>query len=163
MDQHPTPSLQNIAAAARAIIDANDYMTLATADAEGSPWASPVWYAHDDYTVFLWISRPETLHSRNLAEHPQVGIVIFDSTVPPGQAQAVYVRAIAEEVTGGESLRTIAGYSRRSVARGAGEFRLEDVTAPSPMRLYKAWATELSVLGHNDQRIPLEPTAIRSS
>ena len=28
--------------AARGIIDANRYMTLATADAEGEPWASPV-------------------------------------------------------------------------------------------------------------------------
>jgi hypothetical protein len=27
---------------ARAIIDANRYMTLATADARGTPWASPV-------------------------------------------------------------------------------------------------------------------------
>ena len=29
----------------QAIIDANPYMTLATADEHGSPWVSPVWFA----------------------------------------------------------------------------------------------------------------------
>ena len=32
---------------ARRIIDANSYMTLATADADGRPWATPVWFAPD--------------------------------------------------------------------------------------------------------------------
>ena len=42
--------------AARAIVDANSYMTLATADADGAPWASPVWFAHEQYETFLWMS-----------------------------------------------------------------------------------------------------------
>jgi pyridoxamine 5'-phosphate oxidase-like protein len=29
------------------IVQANRYMTLSTADADGVPWASPVWYAPD--------------------------------------------------------------------------------------------------------------------
>ena len=33
------------AATVRAIIDANRYMTLSTADASGLPWVSPVWFA----------------------------------------------------------------------------------------------------------------------
>ena len=33
--------------AARAIVEANRFMTLATADADGVPWASPVWFAPD--------------------------------------------------------------------------------------------------------------------
>ncbi len=33
----------------RAIVDGHWYMTLATADASGRPWASPVWFAHDGY------------------------------------------------------------------------------------------------------------------
>ena len=44
--------------AARAIVDANSYMTLATADADGAPWASPVWFAHEQYETFLWMSQP---------------------------------------------------------------------------------------------------------
>jgi nitroimidazol reductase NimA-like FMN-containing flavoprotein (pyridoxamine 5'-phosphate oxidase superfamily) len=40
---------QDLAAVARTIIDANQYMTLATADAQGQPWAAPVFYATADY------------------------------------------------------------------------------------------------------------------
>ena len=32
-------------------------MTLATADADGVPWASPVWYAPDGYSELLWVSQ----------------------------------------------------------------------------------------------------------
>ena len=63
---------------ARAIIDANTYLTLATAGADGQPWASPVWYAHADYREFLWVSRPDARHSQNLAARAQLAIVIFD-------------------------------------------------------------------------------------
>jgi hypothetical protein len=38
---------------ARRIIDANSYMTLGTADADGRPWATPVWFAPDGYTDFI--------------------------------------------------------------------------------------------------------------
>ena len=58
------------AAAALALIDRSQYMTLATADAEGNPWASPVWFAHQDYTEFLWVSRPEARHSQNIEARP---------------------------------------------------------------------------------------------
>ena len=34
---------------ARAILDAGIYVVLATADADGVPWASPVWFATEDY------------------------------------------------------------------------------------------------------------------
>ena len=33
----------------RRVIDANLYMTIATADEVGSPWASPVYFAHTGY------------------------------------------------------------------------------------------------------------------
>ena len=52
------------AAIARAIIDAGRYMTLATADADGLPWASPVWFAPAGYREFFWVSDPEARHTR---------------------------------------------------------------------------------------------------
>jgi len=54
-------------ATARRIIDANRYLTLATADADGRPWATPVWFAPEGYTDFIWVSRPSTRHSTNIA------------------------------------------------------------------------------------------------
>ena len=51
---------------ARQIIDSSRYLTLATADGAGRPWACPVRYAHEDYTSFMWVSRPGARHSRNV-------------------------------------------------------------------------------------------------
>jgi Pyridoxamine 5'-phosphate oxidase len=73
---------QDLASVARDIIDSNAYMTLATADENGRPWASPVWYAH-----FYWVSSPEARHSRNLAARSEVGVVIFDSQAPVDTGQ----------------------------------------------------------------------------
>jgi hypothetical protein len=67
---------------ARPIIDENLYMTLATADESGLPWASPVYYASEEYRAFYWVSAPEATHSRNVAVRRQASIVIFDSHTP---------------------------------------------------------------------------------
>ena len=67
---------------ARALMDANLYVILGTADAQGTPWVSPVYFATADYAEIFWVSNPDTQHSRNLAARPQLSMVIFDSTVP---------------------------------------------------------------------------------
>jgi predicted pyridoxine 5'-phosphate oxidase superfamily flavin-nucleotide-binding protein len=46
-----------LAATARHVIDASQYLVLATVDEHGVPWASPVWYAHEGYREFFWVSR----------------------------------------------------------------------------------------------------------
>jgi uncharacterized protein YhbP (UPF0306 family) len=139
----------------RAIVDGHWYMTLATADASGRPWASPVWFAHDGYREFFWISRPEARHSVNLAVRPQLGVVIFDSTVGSGGAQAVYFEAEASELHGPERDGALAVYSRRSVEFGEQELTLADVTAPAAHRLFRAVPTEQFVLDATDHRIPV--------
>jgi hypothetical protein len=144
---------EHSAATARRILDANMYMTLATADEEGNPWASPVWYARASPAEFLWVSDPAARHSRNLARRREVGIVVFDSTVPIGGAEAVYAEAVAEELTGAELERGIASYSRRSQEVGAREWTLADVRAPARFRLYRATAAAAFVLGPGDRRI----------
>ena len=137
---------QDLGAIARAIIDANLYMTLGTADETGRPWVSPVYYASAGYTQFYWVSSPEATHSRNLATRPQISIVIFDSQAPIGTGQAVYMSTIAEELTGVELERGIAIFSRGSEARGAPEWKPEDVRPPAVYRLYRATASEHWVL-----------------
>ena len=97
--------MANHAGDARRIVDSNVYMTVATADAGGRPWASPVWFAHEGYTRFVWVSKPDARHSRNIAARPQTGIVIFDSTPRRGTPEAVYVEAEAELVGQGEDER----------------------------------------------------------
>jgi hypothetical protein len=146
-------SEQDLAAAARAIVDANQYMTLGTADEDGLPWASPVWFAAASYAELLWVSDPEARHSRNLAVRPQLGIAIFDSRQPEGSGQGVYMSAVAEQLTGPELDAGIAAFSRRSVEQGGEEWTADDVVAPARLRLYRAVASEQFVLGDRDRRI----------
>ena len=142
------------AATARAILDEGAYMVLATADEEGTPWASPVWYAPDGHASLLWASRPEARHSRNIASRPQVGIVIFDSHALIGTGQGVYVEAVAAEVPETELEPAIAVFSRRSQAQGGEEWTAADVRPPAPHRLYRAIASR-HFLGARDQRVPV--------
>lgn len=141
--------------AARTIIDANLYLTLATADEAGRPWASPVYYAPLGYTQFLWASAPDATHSRNLGSRPEVGIVIFDSRTPINTGQGVYLSAVAEQLKGDDIDRGIEIFSRRSQEHGAGEWTRADVVEPARLRLYRATASEIFVLGERDQRIPV--------
>jgi len=153
-----TDGTRDLASVARTIVDSNMYMTLATADAAGRPWASPVWYAASGYAEFYWVSSPDARHSRNIAARPETAVVIFDSRAPVGTGQAVYVSAVAEELAGADLDRGIGVFSRASVAGGAGEWGPEDVRAPAPHRLYRAAASEHWVLdpdGGPDRRTPV--------
>ena len=148
-------SQQDLRAIATSIIDSNFYMTLATADGEGRPWVSPVYYAREGYAEFYWVSSPEATHSRNIAARPEVSIVIFDSRASVGSGQGVYLSAVARELTGAELEKGITTFSRRSESHGAGEWSLKDVRWPARHRLYLATASEHSVLGPQDQRMPV--------
>jgi nitroimidazol reductase NimA-like FMN-containing flavoprotein (pyridoxamine 5'-phosphate oxidase superfamily) len=138
---------------AKAIVEANRYLTLATADSAGRPWASPVWYATDDCREFFWASSPAAQHSRNIAARPEVAVVVFDSQVRPGSAAALYVSATAAELAGDELDRALEVYSRRSQAQGLPEWTRDEVQAPARHRLYRASALEHFLLTHRDERV----------
>ena len=131
---------------ARSVIDSNRYMVLGTADSDGHPWVSPVWFASGDYKHFHWVSSPDAKHSRNVVARPEVAIAIFDSTVPVGGAQAVYMSGRAEELTGNELERGIEVFGRLSEADVGRTWGLDDVQPPSLFRLYRATVSEHYVL-----------------
>jgi hypothetical protein len=134
---------------ARRLIDGGTYLTLATADGNGVPWASPVWYAGDG-AQFVWVSRPGARHSRNIAARPEVGLVVFD---PP---TGVYADAVAEEVPAADRPAALAVYCGRSRDRGLPEWSEADVTGAAQHRLYRARTTHLFVLDEHDRRVPVE-------
>jgi len=144
------------ASIARAVIDANSYLTVATAGHDGQPWPAPVWYAHARYREFFWVSSPDARHSRNLAERPEAGIVVFDSLTPAGDAQAVYLTATAQEVAAEDVSRGITVYSARSEELTGRLWTADDVRAPAPLRLYRARASGIFVVDAVDQGIPAE-------
>ena len=140
---------------ARAVFAGNRYMTLGTADADGRPWTSPVWYAREGYEEVFWVSKPGARHSRNIAGRPQVSIVVFDSQVSPGSAAAVYMEAVAHQLTGAELARGIDVFGRESAAQGLSVWTLGDVTATARHRLYHAVVTERWMLDPRDERVPV--------
>lgn len=155
MDQ---PDLGSIA---RTIINSIVYMVLGTADEAGRPWTSPVYFASENYREFYWISSPNVTHSRNILVRPEVSIVIFDSRVRVGMGQAVYISAVARELTGVEFDRGIQIYNGRfqnPSEHGVRIIRSEDVQDPAPYRLYRATAHEHWILDKTDRpdhRIPV--------
>jgi hypothetical protein len=116
-----------------------------------------VYYACDRYTEFWWVSAPATRHSRNIAVRPEVAIVVFDSQVPISTGQAVYMAAVAAQVTAADLERGIGVFSQRSVAHGARAWAPEDVLGAARLRLYRATASEHWVLDSGDQRIAVQP------
>jgi hypothetical protein len=149
---------EDLGALARTIIDSNMYMVLGTVDESGQPWVTPVYYASARYREFYWVSSPEVRHSRNIAARPQISIVIFDSRVPIGTGQGVYMSAIAEELTGADLDRGIDIFSRSSLAHGGHEWKREDVGESTLYRLYRATTSEhwvLDPVGRPDHRTPV--------
>jgi hypothetical protein len=149
----------DIRAAALRVLAANTYMTLATADRDCRPWATPVWFGAVDCREFVWVSRPGARHSRNIAAVPAVGIVVFDSTVPVGGATAVYVEAEAAQVGDAgqhdDRAAALAVYNDRGRAQGLPQWRDADVTGSAQFRLYRARASQVYVLDEHDHRVPV--------
>lgn len=141
---------------ARAVLDQNAYVVLATADVNGRPWASPVWFAHADYRELVWVSAPDAKHSLNIAVRPEVAMVVYDSTVTPGEGQAVYMNGTA----GPADIGMLEVFSRRAVRSGLGEWSPRRVSGKARLRLYRAEVHEWSILDPDadiDVRVRVSP------
>jgi hypothetical protein len=151
-------------AMARRVIDINHYMTLGTRDGGGRPRLSPVYYTAARYTDFYWVSSPRARHSLNVAAHPEIEVVIYDSTAPVGEGEAVYLTATARAIPDNE-LDAVCGEAFRTTA-GARRFTPDELREGAAMRLYVAHATgcEVHVAGGDpvhgrgtDARVPADP------
>src|SRR5438309_956958 len=78
----------------------NRYLVIATSDDDGRPWATPVFFAADGARRVVWVSAPDSRHSRTIANRPEVAVTVFDSHAPIGGAEAVYLEATAAAVGG---------------------------------------------------------------
>jgi nitroimidazol reductase NimA-like FMN-containing flavoprotein (pyridoxamine 5'-phosphate oxidase superfamily)/uncharacterized glyoxalase superfamily protein PhnB len=137
----PDPRLQ---AMVRDVVDGNRYMTLGTVGPDGGPRVTPVYYTHDEYRTYYWVSSPQARHSGNLTGQPFVSIVIYDSSVEPAQTRAVYVDATAARVPDDE-LAAACAVAFRSVGEGARAFTPKELSGSAQLRLYRADATSHAV------------------
>jgi nitroimidazol reductase NimA-like FMN-containing flavoprotein (pyridoxamine 5'-phosphate oxidase superfamily) len=145
------------AEAARAILGDNRYLTLATVDADGRPWATPVWFAALDWAEFVWVSRSERRHSQTIASVPEIAIVVFDSSVAVGESAALFAEARAEEVPAADLAAALAVFNGVGAAQDLPAWTEADVTGPAPHRLYRARTTQVFVLDDDENRTPVPP------
>jgi nitroimidazol reductase NimA-like FMN-containing flavoprotein (pyridoxamine 5'-phosphate oxidase superfamily) len=126
------------------VLGVNRYMVLATADADGTPWATPVYFAPSDEMHLYWVSSPEARHSRNIALRPEVAITVFDSQVSIGSAEAVYAEATAVAVddAGHDRLLEVLN-SRLPPGKTLGA---DDVRPTGPLQIYCASVSQHYVL-----------------
>lgn len=150
------------------ILHDTSFLVLATADADGNPWATPVWFAPDGLDRLYWLSWPGSRHSQLIAERAEVALTVFDSTVEPNQGTAFYATALARQCADEDLDDGLSIVNRRCVAQGLGEFTRERTTGDSRLRLYVAEILEAWVLDQDadvDQRapVPRRPPASTSS
>jgi hypothetical protein len=137
----------------RALLDANPFLTLGTADSGGRPWTSPVYFAADGLREFYWCSQSDALHSRNVRERPAVSVVVFDSSVQPYHGRALYAAGVACELAGDDLERGLIIFPGPA-DRGGAALTRDDVTGSSPYRLYRATASDVWVLCPREPRQP---------
>jgi len=142
---------------ARHVIDTNRYLTMGTTGPDQRPRLSPVYFTHVDYRDFYWVSSPAAHHSVNIAARPEIAIVIFDSTAPIGQGQAVYVSAQASVVADDELPQRCAEAFAR-VGQGAKRFGPHELSGDAVLRLYRARATSHEV--HIPARDPVHGAGV---
>jgi nitroimidazol reductase NimA-like FMN-containing flavoprotein (pyridoxamine 5'-phosphate oxidase superfamily) len=137
-------------------------MVLGTVDPSGRPRVSPVWFSMVDHRDVYWLSSPEAHHSHNVAERPDVSIVVFDSSANPHTGQAVYLEATAGRVPEDELEQACADAFEG--VEDALSFTPESLKA-EPFVLYRArvTASEVHVRGSDpehgsgvDRRVPIE-------
>ena len=143
---------------ARTILDETCYAVLGTADADGTPWATPVWFAHDDLDRVYWMSWPGSRHSQLIERRPDVAIAVFDSHAVPNEGTGFYATAQARQCPDEQLDDGLRILTRRSLAQGIDEVTRERVTGESRLRVYVAEITEAWVLDQDadvDQRVPV--------
>lgn len=146
-----TPETAGPEIEALAIVEAERFLVIATATPEGSPWATPVYFAHEGLAAFWWVSRPSTRHSQLIAANPEVALTVFDSSRGIGEAGAVYAVARAEECTPEAAAREVGALSRRSETHGARPWDVGGVTGEAALRLYRARTSAVWLLPAGQQ------------
>ena len=97
--------MEDLVAKSKRILGESMYATLATCSKNGVPHVSPVYTGHDDKYNLYFSSSEDSQHIKNIKENNQVSLVIFNSMVPRGKGEGLYMQATVEELTTEEEVR----------------------------------------------------------
>lgn len=124
---------------AQNIIEKILYITIATSSKDGTPWNTPVYSAYDKKYNFYWASWKKSQHSKNIRENNQVFLVIYDSTVPEGTGEGVYIKAKVYMLTEEKEISHALSYLDGRVNKKKNlKTRTAQFQGDKPRRVYKA-------------------------
>lgn len=159
---------------AQSILNENLYLTISVSDAKSSPWIANLYYAHDKNFNIYWYSSKETKHSKIIKKNPKVAFSIFDSHATGDDVDAVYIEALAKEITNKKELiEGLTAYGKKMIrtkflnSKLAFDKFVSQIThfqGNSPLRMYKAQPVSIWKLAPSkvykekylDSRIPIE-------
>jgi general stress protein 26 len=118
------------------------YITIASVSSDGQPWNTPVYSAFDKDLNFYWFSDKNSQHSQNVRSNNKVLLVIYDSTVPEGTGEGVYVKAIVSELNTPEEILAAKAVLDERVGKEK-ERNAENYMYDAVLRGYKATALQV--------------------
>lgn len=142
------------------LLERNVHCVIASASADGEPWASPVFFNYDPALRIVFESARDSRHAGLIADNPRVMIAVAD-LAHRGPPRGVYLEALAREVPPeglDKALDLFAnGPHRKDLKRTVADY-LDD----KPLRLYVAvpqrlyGLTQVTVDGYEvDQRVEI--------
>ena len=96
--------------AVKALLGEQNCLTLATAGADGEPWATPLFYfadVLDEKLCLYWVSSESSSHSLNLERTPRVSAPVYRHATSWREIRGVQMRGLASKVTDAKRRRAV--------------------------------------------------------
>lgn len=101
----PTPLLE--------VLDGTSTLALATTEPDGSPRATPVYFAPMPDFTLIFLSDPASPHAQNLAHRPKVGAAVYPEVADWREIRGVQVKGTAAMLSEPAVTAALAVYRRR--------------------------------------------------
>ncbi len=117
-----------LAAVARRLLNASTLCAISTVSPIGRPHVNTAYFAWGPSFWLVWLSAPQSTHSRNLRANPSAAVAVHDSTQAwGGPDRGIQLFGSAREATGAAAEQAERIYARRFpafVRSEFGEYRL---------------------------------------
>lgn len=111
-------------------------LTLSTIDSDGSPRATPVFFAFDDQATLIFLSERDAPHSLNLERQPSIAAALYPEVSDWRELRGLQIKGLASEVPASAQTAALAVYAGRFPFVGD----LEGVVSQSQVyRLQPKW------------------------
>jgi uncharacterized protein YhbP (UPF0306 family) len=97
----------------QAIVAESTTLTLATLDPDGTPRATPLFFAADDGLNLYFLSDPDSQHARNLRRDPQAAVGLYPRVTDWRQIRGLQMKGRVDVVPQGEHDACMAIYRAR--------------------------------------------------